>query len=234
GGAGRGGAATRGGPLPRVGGGAGVGGTAVAPSRVNGGRRRCGARDAATLVAACGASAAPHPPLEARGAAAHRQLELADGGDALLGQAVRGLVGRDAVALGDLEDAGKVVVDRAHHPHRAFAVVAVDLQRHVHHAAGVDRVVGRVQHAAALELVADRVVGQLVVGRAAHHLGLDPRQGLLVERAAQGAGRVHVHVHVVDVVRGHGLGAEFAHRTVDAVLVDVGDEQFGATLAQQL
>src|SRR5690606_36144182 len=38
------------------------------------------------------ASAAAHPPLEARGAAAHRQLELADGGDALLGQAVRGLV----------------------------------------------------------------------------------------------------------------------------------------------
>src|SRR5690606_7734763 len=76
-------------------------------------------------------SAPAHATLEARGGAAHRQLQLADGLDALLGQTVGGLVGGDAVAVGDLVDAPEVVVDRAHHPHRAFAVVAVDLQRDV-------------------------------------------------------------------------------------------------------
>ena len=53
-----------------------------------------------------------HPAEEAGRGAAHRQLELADRGDALLGQAVGGPVGRDAVALGDLVDAAEVVVDR--------------------------------------------------------------------------------------------------------------------------
>ena len=41
--------------------------------------------------------------LEARLRAAQRQLQLADRADALFGQAVGGLVGRDAVALGDFD-----------------------------------------------------------------------------------------------------------------------------------
>src|SRR3546814_10214800 len=89
--------------------------------------------------------AAADAALEARGGAAQRQLELAHHHDAFLGHAVGRLVGRDAVAFGDLVDARQVVVDRAHLAHRAFAVVAGGFQRHVHHAAGVDRVVGRVE-----------------------------------------------------------------------------------------
>src|SRR5690606_24081693 len=73
--------------------------------------------------------------LEARLGASQRQLQLAHHRDALLGHAVGRHVGRDAVALGDLVDAGEVVVDGAHHAHGALAVVAGDLQRHVHHAA---------------------------------------------------------------------------------------------------
>src|SRR6185312_13255609 len=77
-----------------------------------------------------------HAALEAGTAVAHvRQLDLADGADALLGQAVGGQVGRHVLGLADLEDAAQVVIDRAHHAHRALAVVAIDLQRHVHHAA---------------------------------------------------------------------------------------------------
>src|SRR5690606_19314399 len=132
--------------------------------------------------------AAADAALETRGGAAQRQLQLAHHRDALLGHAVGGLVGRDVVAVGDLVDARQVVVDRAHHAHRALAVVAGDLQRHVHHAAGVDRVVGRVEDAAVLQLVADRVAGQLVVRRTAHDLELEARQRLLVDRAAQRAG----------------------------------------------
>src|SRR6476620_1134994 len=102
--------------------------------------------------------------LEARLRTAQRQLELADRADALFGEAVGGRVGRDAVAVADFIDAREVVVDRAHHAHRAFAVVTVDLERHVHHAAVVDRVVGRVNDAALFDFVADLRVGQLVVG----------------------------------------------------------------------
>src|SRR5699024_8146883 len=115
---------------------------------------------------------AAHAASKMRGAAHVGQLDLADGADALLGHAVGGFPGRDAVALGDLKDAAQVVVDGAHHAHGALAVVAVDFQRHVHHAAGIDGVVRRIQHAATGQLVADLVGGQLVVGRAADDLGL--------------------------------------------------------------
>src|SRR5688572_5194363 len=112
-----------------------------------------------------------HAPEEPRRARAHvRQLDLPDRVDALFRHAVRRLVGRDPVALRDLEDLREVVVDRAHHAHRALAVVAVDLERHVHEATGVDRVVRRVQDAALLDLVADLVVRELVVRGAADDL----------------------------------------------------------------
>src|SRR5690625_2879891 len=169
-----------------------------------------------------------------RGPAHVGQLDLADGADALLGHAVGGLPGRDAVALGDLEDAAQVVVDGAHHAHGAFAVVAVDFQRHVHHAAGIDGVVRRIQHAATGQLVADLVGGQLVVGRAADDLGLDAIDGIFVDGAAQRAGAVDIGVHVVDVVQAHGLAAQLVHAALHRVLVDVGDEHLGALFAQQL
>src|SRR5690606_25729185 len=124
-------------------------------------------------------------------------------------------VGRDTVEFGDLVDAGQVVVDGAHHAHGALAVVAGDLQRHVHHAARVDRVIRRVQDAALDHFVPDRVADELVVGRAADDLELEAGQGLLVDGAAQGARRVHVGGDVVDVVRGHGLGAVLGHGLVD-------------------
>src|SRR5688572_11164838 len=92
-------------------------------------------------------SVASDATLEARLRTTQRELQLADRADALFGEAVGGLVGRDLVALADFIDAREVVVDRAHHAHRAFAVVAVDLERHVHHAARVHRVVRRVEDA---------------------------------------------------------------------------------------
>src|SRR5687768_14446842 len=52
-----------------------------------------------------GTSVPANPPLEPRLRTTQRQLQLADRADALLGQAVGGAVGRDAVTLGDLEDA---------------------------------------------------------------------------------------------------------------------------------
>src|SRR6185312_13513233 len=108
---------------------------------------------------------------------------------------------------------------RPHHAHRALAVVAVDLQRHVHHAAGIHRVIRCVQHAALLQLVADRVGGQLVVGRAADDLRLDAVDRLLVDGAAQRAGAVHVGVDVVDLVQAHGLAAQLVTQRCTASLL---------------
>src|SRR5690606_30649843 len=158
----------------------------------------------------------------------------ADGGDALFGHAIGGLVGRDAVAVGDLEDLADVVVDATHHAHGALAVVAVELDADVHQAAGIHGVVRRVDQPAAGQLVADLVGSQLVVGGTADHLGLDPVQGALVDRAAQRAGAVDVDVAVVDVIEAHGFAAVFVDAALHGFLVDVGDEHLGTGIAQQL
>src|SRR5689334_12459779 len=176
-----------------------------------------------------------HAPLEARRVVAHRrQLDAADLADALLGDAVGSPVGRDAVAPGDLEDAADVVVDRAHHAHRALAVVAVDLERDVHDAAGVHGVVRRVDDAALFYFVADRLVGQLVVRRAADDLALQARQRVFVDRAAERARAVHVGVGVVDLVEADRGATVVVDRLLDQRLVDVRHVDLRTLLAQQL
>jgi hypothetical protein len=57
---------------------------------------------------------------------------------------------------------------------------------------------------------------------------------LLVDRAAERAGRIHVRIDVVDLVQADGFGAVFGDRLLDQRLVHVGDEDLGAALAQQL
>src|SRR5690606_38778284 len=77
------------------------------PSPASGGRgekQKLAAFGSLLRNAGKSSSAAAHAALEAGRVAAHRQLELADRGDPLLGQAVGGLVGGNAVAFGDLED----------------------------------------------------------------------------------------------------------------------------------
>src|SRR5579859_531151 len=63
-----------------------------------------------------------------------RQLHLADGGDALLGQAVGGLVGGDLVPLRDLEDVAHDLVDAGDHAVGPLPVVALQLDGDVHQA----------------------------------------------------------------------------------------------------
>lgn len=159
---------------------------------------------------------------------------LADAADALFGHAVGSAEGGDALTRADLEDAAEVVVDGAHHAHGAFAVVAVDLERDVHQATGVHRIVRRVEDAALFDLDADLIVRQLVVGRAADDLALESRQGGRVYRATQRGRRIHITVDVVDLIEAHRLAAELVHGALHGGLVDVGDEDLGALLAQQL
>ena len=68
----------------------------------------------------------------------------------------------------------------------------VDLAVDVDHAAAVDHVVRGVQDAPLLEQVAVAVLGELVVGAAGDDLDLEPRQGVVVDRGAERAGRVDV------------------------------------------
>jgi len=168
------------------------------------------------------------------GAAAQRHLQLADRQDAAFGDAVGGTLRRDVLALRQFEDAGEVVVDAADQAHCAFAVVTVDLQRHVHHATGVDCIVRRIQDAARMQLVADFQARQLVVGGAADDLRLDPRQRVGVDRTFQRARCEHVGVHLVDLIRLDCFGAEIADRAINQRAVQVGDVQLGTAVAQQL
>ena len=83
-----------------------------------------------------------------------------------------------------------------------------------------------------VEVVADGIGGQLIVGRAADHLGLDPVDRVLVEGAAQRAGREDIGGDVVDLVQPHGLGVEVIDGLGDQLRVDVGDEDLGAAFLE--
>src|SRR5690625_3262728 len=162
-----------------------------------------------------------------------RQLELANHGDALLGHAIGGLPRGNAVTIGNFEDLGHVVENRARHAPGPFAVVAFQLNGHVHQPAGVDGIVGRVENAASFQLIAAFVGGQLVVGRAAHNLELEAGNGVFVDDGAQGRGREYIGLDVVDVFNTDGFTAQLDGR-IDGVFVDVGDKHLGIFGAQQL
>src|SRR4051812_20054910 len=83
-----------------------------------------------------------------------RPLELPDHLDALLGQPVGRDVGRDLLVLRDLEHADHRVVDLARELEGPLRRPVLELRIHVDQAAGVDHVVGRVQNALLLDLVA--------------------------------------------------------------------------------
>src|SRR5690606_29978953 len=159
-------------------------------------------------------------------------LDLRDLLDAQLGDAVRGLVGRDPLRLGQLEDLGERVVDLARLALRTIARPAVQLAVDVDQPAGVDHVVRRVEDAAPVQLVSVPRLGELVVGRAGDDLELELRDRLVVDDGAQRARRKDLGVDAVDPVRADGLGAEVTDHLLDPLLVDVGHDQLGALLGQ--
>jgi hypothetical protein len=85
-----------------------------------------------------------------------------------------------------------------------------------------------------IDRLADRLVGQLVVGSARDHLDLQARQGRRRDRAAQGAGCEHIGVDVEDGVGRDDPGAGLGGHLVQGLLVDVGDDQLGAGGVQLL
>ena len=118
------------------------------------------------------------------------------------GAAVLGLGAVEDLVEG-LHQAGELHLD----PGRIEGLLAVqraDLAGHVDDAAAVDDVVRQVERAALIERAADLGVGELVVGAAGDHLGLQPRQGVGVDRPAQRTGREDLGVGVEDRVRRHG------------------------------
>ena len=78
------------------------------------------------------------------------------------------------------------------------------------------------------------VVLELVVGAAGDDVEFQSRQGLLIDDAAERAGREHVGIHVVDLLQRDRLGAEFVHHVLHAVWVDVAGEHLGAGLREEL
>src|SRR4051794_13629053 len=115
-------------------------------------------------------------------------------GHPTLGEPVGGDRRRHPLVVGEAQDLPGGVEDLGGPQLGALEVEALDLVGHLDHAAGVDHVVGRVEDAAFLEELLDARVGELVVGTAGDHLGAQGGHGVVVERAAEGAGRVDVDI----------------------------------------
>ena len=117
---------------------------------------------------------------------------------------------------------------------RAVEREAVPLVLDLDDAAGVHQVVRRVEDAALDQLLGHVRGGELVVRAAADDAGGQHRHGLLVEGAAERAGRVDV-VRGADQRRGVGDGADLRVarlHPLDRRRVDVGDDDVGAVLDQ--
>src|SRR6056297_51181 len=131
-----------------------------------------------------------------------RLLDLGDHGDAFLGEAVGGFPSGDAVAFGELEDPSHDVANARYGAVGAVAVIALQLDRHIHQAARVDGVVRCIEDAAFFQGRAVRAGLELVVGTAGDDVEFQPRQGVVVDDAAEIAGGEDNRVHVVDLLHG--------------------------------
>ena len=134
-------------------------------------------------------------------------------------------------ALGDVEDR---VVDLQRLLPRLLRVVPEHLLRDVDEATGVDRVIGRVQDAARVQVVPVARLGELVVRGARDDGRLEPRDGRIVERRAERARREHFALDAEDVLERHHLRAELAVRALGLERVDVGDRELRARRVQLL
>src|SRR5579871_3589396 len=105
-------------------------------------------------------------------AAYHDPSRLLAGED-LFRHPVGDLAGRDVLAARALGDGEDGVVDGERLPPRALGVVAGVFAGDVDQAAGVDRVIGRVEDAARVEGAADLGAGELVVGGAGDRAALE-------------------------------------------------------------
>ena len=103
-----------------------------------------------------------------------------------------------------------------------------------HRAAGVDDEVGRVQDAAAAQLVAEAELGQLVVGAAGDDAAAQAGDGAGVERVGERARREDVDVGVADRRGRDGDRAALGDGARHRGSVDVGDRQTRARRGELL
>ena len=151
------------------------------------------------------------------------QLELADRRDALFAMRSAALRG-DAVAFGDLEMLTRVSSWCASCA-AALAVVAVDLERDVHHAAGVHRVVGRVEMRA-LHSSPSASDEPLVFRRRRRYLATSGAAALFVHPAASAQANRR-RLGVVRRIVPTAIAPNSSTAAAPA-LVDVGDLDLGA------
>src|SRR5215210_9324500 len=154
-------------------------------------------------------------------------------GYSLQRQGVCGDVGRDAVALGDGDDAAYPVLYAHDALGRAALVVAIELVGDVYEAAGVYDVVGGVEYAAFGERLAVSGLGEHVVCAPGDDAATQLRYRRVVEDGAEGARSEDVARDGQDLIWLDGLGAELLDHALYGRVVHVGDDQVRTLLVQQ-
>src|SRR5829696_8002686 len=155
------------------------------------------------------------------------------GGDTFEGQGVGGLVGRNAVALGDGYDPAYGVLD-AHYPLGSTAlVVTLEFVSDVYETASVYDVVRGIEDVVLGESAAVTGLREDVVGAPGDYPAPELRQSLVVDHGAAGARGEDVAGQGEAFVRLHRFGAEFLYHLLDGVGPVVGDHQVRPFLVEE-
>ena len=140
----------------------------------------------------------------------------------LAGHAVGDGGGGRALALGALEDLRQGRADAFDMRLELGGAAAGALVADIDDAAGVDRVIRRIQAFAATQGLGQAGIGQLVVGGAGDDRRAQRFEGLWVDDGAEGAGGEDVDVEAVDIVLADRRGAELGDRALHVGGLDIG------------
>ena len=136
-----------------------------------------------------------------------------------------GLVSGDAAIFRETEDFQQRVVDGFDLRARLGLRPAEQFDTAVDDSSGVGRVVGRVENVACGERLAVPRVEQLIIRRAADDLDFELRDGLVVQYAAERAGRKDVGLDRINFLRPDALRTALIQHALDALAVNVRHDQ---------
>src|SRR3990167_5632796 len=152
--------------------------------------------------------------------------------EAFQGQAVGDLGGAAAVGRGALEDLLQGVAYAFDMRLELRSAATGALVADIDNAAGVDRIIRRVQALVATQGFRQAGIGQLVVGGPGDNRRAQDFQGLQVDDAAHGAGREYIHLQGEYLLLGHGGCTQLLHRAAYIGRDYIGNPQLSPGLVE--